>query len=287
MLYYNPIQSKDGTVYSLDMVRVNFDSGLDTKQLVSYINSLAVIDTNVDVKYYPSYQQFKYRHLWEVKDLTSDSPISWSLGLDLGRNADDKTKGFIEFNPNKCHQSEIFNRFLDTFNLLTTSGRELVRYDLAIDIPLARQYCKLVRKGKTGYEYKVKDDGVTEYLGQRNNHGRIKLYDKTVESKLDIPLTRLELTIAKGRTASEVFPTVWLYDSIQSGLCVPGIKDLSGTQRTLVRLIRNVENPNDYLRTLDGHTKQKIEPYLADRVLLLDNFSAFLVEQQALRYESP
>lgn len=284
MYYCNQIQSKNGVLYSLDMVRLNFDSGLDTKQLVSYLNSLAVINTECEVKYYPSYQQYKYRHMWEVKDLTAKESISWSIGLDLGRNADDKTKGYIEFNPNKCENSMLFSDFMKVFNLCTQSGRELVRYDLAIDIPLSRHLCKLIRKGKTNYEFKVKDDGVTEYLGQRNTHGRIKLYDKTVESKLDFPLTRLELTIGKGHKAFEIFPTVWLYiDSI-----IPDFKgvELSTTQLVLVKLLREAENPTEFLRLLDRHTKQKIEPYLADRVLFLDEFCAHIIEEQALRYES-
>lgn len=286
MQYHKQIESKDGTVYSLDMVRLNFDSGLDTKQLVGYINSIAIVNTSCEVIYYPSYQQFKYRHLWEIKDLSGNDSISWSLGLDLGRNADDKSKGFIEFNPNKCENSKLFKEFMQVFNLCTVAARELVRYDMAIDIPLTRSLCKLIRKGKCGYDWKVKDDGVTEYLGQRNNHGRIKLYDKTIESKLDVPLTRLELTISKEHSASEIFPTVWLYDSIQGDFKSEMLNSLSDSQIVLVKLLRSVENPNEYLRSLNRHTKQKIEPYLSDRVLLLDEFSAFLVKEQALGYET-
>lgn len=283
MYYFNDLKSSDGCIYSLDMVRLNFDLGTSKNEFVNYINHINAYDLSYTIKYWASFKQYQYRHLWNVAD--EDKDVSWTIGLDLGRDGTDSTKGYIEFNPNKCENSVPFKKFWQCFKAYTVS-RELVRYDLAIDIPKRRFLCKLIRTGKKNYEYIVKGDGVTEYSGVRNNNGFVKLYDKTIESDLNYDLTRLEITLDSTESVGNVFPTVWLYDEqiAISKLMVP--KDnLSSTQVVLCRLIRESSNPNEYLQELKYDLRKKIEPYLADKVLSLDNKLASVIKAQALAYQ--
>lgn len=279
MYYYNQIQSKFG-VYSLDMIRLNFDSGDSTGELSKYFNKLDAFDMRCRVDYYPSYSQYRYRHLWTVTDMTLD--VSWSVGLDLGVNTDSHTQGFVEFNPNKCMHSDLFTEFWTLFKEWTYCKRDLVRYDLAIDIPYRRDLCKIIRSDQRHYRFEI-ENGVTEYLGCRNRVGYTKLYDKTKESGLDYDLSRLEITLGRDDFASDYFPKVYLYDAQMK---IVDMGDLNTTQQALVMLLRAYDNPNAVLHRINFRLRKKLEPYLCDRVLILDSYSASLIRKQALNFES-
>lgn len=280
MLYFKSYVSKDNNcIYSLDMIRLNLDFGQYIEEFMSYIQHLADYDFSYEVLYYPSYKAYKYRHLWSVTATEDD--CSWSLGLDLGRSKEDVHLGFIEFNPNKCEQSKAFQKFWSTIRSQTVI-RTLVRYDMAIDIPLARSQCKLQKDGKKMYQLISKSDGVTEYLGRREHNGFVKLYDKTIESDLSYPLTRLELTLDKSCMPSDVFPTVNIYDA-QFGLDFDN--DLSANDKVFVALLRNTDDYMFYFKNLTYRYRKKIEPYLADKVLSLDVACSNSVRCLALSYE--
>ena len=70
-----------------------------------------------------------------------------------------------------------------------------------------------VRTLKDGRNYEAHISGaLTEYLGQRNKPGRVKVYDKTAEAGLDDPLTRVELTVDATWSAEKIMeqlPTVF------------------------------------------------------------------------------
>ena len=174
------------------MIRLNLDFGTNAERLTSYLQSIEDNDLRFQVDYYPSYKSYKYRHLWAIKIMDDDT--SFSLGLDLGRNNDDKHIGFIEFNPNKCQNNEVFNEFWDMVRFFSVT-RQLVRYDFAIDIPLRRGLVRLVKDGKKMYQLIEKDDGITEYQGVRSHGGFVKVYDKTKESDLDKDVTRVEINL--------------------------------------------------------------------------------------------
>lgn len=280
--YFKSYVDDVGQIYSLDMIRLNFDLGENVEAFVKFLTTFHLIEMALTVKHYPSFAQFKYRDMWDCIDEESDA--RWAIGLNLGRNADDKSKGFIEFNPNKCESSYLFQKFFYEFKSMTVT-RELVRYDLAIDIPLPRNLFRLIRDGNRLYDMKIKQYGVTEYLGVRSNDGFVKLYDKEAESKLNEDLTRLEITLAKGTSLSTVFPEVWVMDSQSSLRLDDGYYALSNTQRVLADLLRDCDNPNMYWQRLDGHTRKKIAPYVASKVLGYDKKCAVSVQLLAESYE--
>lgn len=100
-------------------------------------------------------------------------------------------RGFVEFNPNKCEKNG--KRFVQAMYSLGCIF-SLKRYDIAIDVPIARTKVRTIRD-KRKYEY-IASNGITEYLGQRNNPGRVKIYDKSAEHGFDEPVTRVELTVS-------------------------------------------------------------------------------------------
>ena len=115
----------------------------------------------------------------------------------------------LEFNPNKVSDNEVFkiiHKLLIKY--CRKSLNHIARFDLAIDIPVDRSRCFLVKdrrlyiERKHGVEY-------TQYLGSKSaSVGRVKLYNKTAEAKLDYPLTRLELTLDPETPYEKInFPT--------------------------------------------------------------------------------
>lgn len=114
-----------------------------------------------------------------------------------GKN--DAHAGFVEFNPNKCEELglEVIHKIQDF------KGKfKLKRFDLAVDFPYNRHNLRLI-KDKRRCEF-IASNSVTEYLGQRENPGRVKLYDKTAELKkagvldMNLLVSRVELTCDGG-----------------------------------------------------------------------------------------
>lgn len=73
---------------------------------------------------------------------------------------------------------------------------EIVRYDVAFDFPVERDAVTLIPNDRQSYKlFREKTKGTTEYQGERSTHAAMKLYDKTKESDLPVPVTRCELTV--------------------------------------------------------------------------------------------
>lgn len=295
--YFKSFPDSQGNIYSLDMIRLNIDFGHDSpgalingetygkrenlKEFMNYMRYLNEIDARYEIKYYPNFSQFKYRHLWNVSSPIDDG-VSLSIGLDLGGSNEARHKGFIEFNPNKCENSAILHEFIGKVLALSVHT-DLVRFDLAIDIPIDRNLVRLVREGRKHYQYIDSGNGLTEYLGQRNTSGFVKLYDKTKESNLEEQtLTRLEMTIDSKTDIEKVFPVVRINDA---QLKLPVDQDLTETDKVLVALLRKEANQQFYLSQLGWRKRKKLEPYLADRVLTLDKQLAYKVKTLADYYE--
>lgn len=279
MRYYKSFTDDNGYIYSLDMVRLNFDLGNNTESFTKYLEKLSSYDLAVDVKYFPSFQSFKYRHLWQVS-VPADA-VSFSIGLDFTGTSDSKNKGFLEFNPNKCELSNKFAEIRKTlFSFFVTT--DVIRFDCAIDLPLERRNVKLIKEKGKNYQFISKDDGVTEYLGVRSNHGFVKVYDKTMEAGLAYPCTRVEITIDAKKDFNKVFPKVWLYDQNYKLVLDDS---LSSTQKAFVYCLRQTDNPNWILGTLRYELKKKIEPYLYDKVLLPQSSLLLSVKMLALSYQ--
>lgn len=150
-----------------------------------------------------------YRNMFSFFFEREDTSVVVGLAHVNGQGKTEKGRGFIEFNPNKVGKEGVA-----LINHLKKSGARfsLVRFDLAIDFPICRDTLRLVKdKRKYGCEI---SSSMTEYLGQRNKAGRVKVYDKRVESQLDYDCSRVELTCDGKWTVEQILnhlPIVFHY----------------------------------------------------------------------------
>ena len=86
---------------------------------------------------------------------------------------------------------------------------------MQVDIPIDRMSVFLVKDARAYFERRHGRE-LTQYLGPRSAHGRVKLYNKQLESKLSYPLTRLEMTLDPAVEYKKInFPTVYYLDNLQ------------------------------------------------------------------------
>lgn len=200
---------------------------------------------------------FRYQTLFRI----SDGRAFW-LGQGLNSNGVLIERYRLDFNPNKVANDPNFQLIL---NYLVRNSRasmcRIARFDLAVDIPVDRAKCFLIKdrrlyiERRHGVEY-------TQYLGSKSSTvGRVKLYNKTAEAKLDYPLTRLELTLDPATPYEKVnFPTVYHLNS--SEMDDDRIKATDTETFILNALLQGYGKLND----LGRKTRAKIETLMKNYV---------------------
>ena len=182
--------TKDNITYSIDMLR------LTTRCTYNIFTELefrfdTVWQKYVKLKYNSTrLSEFNYNYNIEVEE--------GSFWFGFLHNSERKSQSdvaeynfTIEFNPNKIQMNKILLHILYLF-----SEWKIKSYDLAMDIPVnilnivgyEKGNRKDIRVISSGYDNK------TIYIGKGNN--RIKIYNKKIESNLDIngDLTRIEIS---------------------------------------------------------------------------------------------
>lgn len=197
-------------------------------------------------------EQFSFR----MEDGTS----FW-LGVALNGKTTDWHRCRLEFNPNKVATSAVFWTVLDIFRKHTREvSRYVNRFDLAVDIPVERQWCFLVKDSRLYLERRHGQE-YTQYLGAKASQvGRVKLYNKQLEAGLDYPLTRLELTLNPHEPYEDVrFPTVYTINTTEIG----DEMKITDTERFILgALLQGYGSLND----LGRKTRTKIQKLMADYV---------------------
>ena len=168
--------------------------------------------------------------------LRLDEERSFWIGQGLIGNGTLLDRIRLDFNPNKIGDDL---NFVIIREFLVRNSREnlrrISRFDLAIDIPVDRSKCFLVKdrrlyiERRHGVEY-------TQYLGAKSSKvGRVKFYNKSAQAKLADPLSRLELTLAADTPYEDLnFPEVYVLDD--QTLALDGVK-LSATDRFILNAI--------------------------------------------------
>lgn len=190
MNYYHPVK-EDNLIYSIDNIRANFyldKTKLD--DLSRWISNASHLRS-----YAECFTQFRYKNL---STMTYSTEGSMTMGIGFnGLSEDireDMYKGYLDFNPNKVAD---YVQFWEDYTFIKSCCKvfDVVRIDLAIDIPVKRSLM-IIEKNKKHYGISAySNENKTEYLGHRSTVGFVKLYNKTIEAKLEYDLTRLELTI--------------------------------------------------------------------------------------------
>lgn len=264
--YYDKILLDNDIVMSCDMLRLSFSmiESIQSK-FNQYINMYEMKHSNIKVKYYNSLQLFQFRNIVQIQNLIDGTSFAMGLGFNSATNQG-KTTCFIEFNPNKTMPNYLVNPFLD-FIKSHCHNIDVVRYDIAFDIPLPRELFALVkdrRKYKKIYSLELNNKNMsdfTEYLGVRQNNGYVKLYNKQIESNLDSALTRLEITLDKLDYTNLIteMPVLNIFTYNQSNY-----NTLNDTERVLLTLLLNSDNTIQYLNSLGRYMKDKLQPFIAD-----------------------
>ena len=194
--YFKPATDENAYIYSCDNVRVEFVlNKADESAIQRVIEQLCdPFRGHHDVVVYPPrLNDFTWRNMFTLK---YDSDASCTVGIGWnGIERDDMFKGFVDFNPNKVAHYASFFEDLAVLKCATRPlGWIIKRVDIAVDIHTPREKVFL-SKDHRKYESSVLSlSNRTEYLGVRNSVGRVKIYNKSIESSLGYPLTRIEVT---------------------------------------------------------------------------------------------
>lgn len=282
MRYFEEVyDSKSGITYSCDMVRFSIEARKDcTERFANRFNA----DSRLDVNMRPiSYAPFKYRQLLTVD--VGESAVTIGMGFNGCGGADERLRGFVEFNPNKVFP-EWRNEFIDICGWCV--GVECTRLDVAIDIPTERENVSLIKDNRLYKCVKASASDFTEYLGRHNNGGFVKLYNKSLEQKLRYPLTRLEITTEPNvNEFKKHIPQVVISGLEQIDIARADMSELSQNDRVTVALLNtlDLEERSRWLQRYTYRHRQKIERYvLAENRLQINTSCVRQVIDGVLNY---
>lgn len=282
MRYYEEVvDNKTSYIYSCDMVRYNIEVRKDCAEKFSQRFSN---DTRLDVKVFPiDYRPFKYRQMLTVT--VGESSVSIAVGFNGFGSTDERLRGYIEFNPNKCFP-EWKHEFLDIVGWCNKV--EVARVDLALDFPVDRLSCSLVKDGRL-YEYQQKAvDDFTEYLGRRNTVGRVKLYNKAKEQNLNYPLSRLEITTECDiKEFAKHVPEVIISDVEQVDFEHADLSDLTQNERVYISVLNRLPLAERVaiLKKFTYRHRRKIEKYvMAENRLQINKSCVRVVFENVEKY---
>lgn len=212
--YKNPIESKNRFILSIDNIVLDLylSNQLHREQFMELLEQLPMKYV-ADVQHWTSFRIGTYREQFSIK---MPNNTSFWIGAALNLAKTSWGKVHIEFNPNKAADSEVFQEVFGFLKSHTRPMHRIVRrFDLAIDLPIERMSVFLVKDARAYFERRHGRE-LTQYLGPRSAHGRVKLYNKQLESKLSYPLTRLEMTLDPAVEYGKInFPTVYYLDNFQ------------------------------------------------------------------------
>lgn len=251
--YHNEIHTNDNLVLSIDNVVLDLYISLPQARdnLMALMGSLPVVNA-VNVVHWNSYRPGTFREQFSIQ--MQDHTSFW-LGAVLNGRTPEWGRCRLDFNPNKVAGHEVFQKVLQ-FLIENTRPihRNIKRFDLAVDIPANRFDCFLVKDSRA-YSERRHGQEWTQYLGSKSSTvGRVKLYNKQIESKLSDPLTRLEITLDPTLPFNAIhWPTVYVLDKPQ--LCFAELSATDTERFILNALLQGYGSLND----LGRKTRMKIE----------------------------
>lgn len=257
--YYHPIKKTNITL-SIDNIVLDASVSGPNKaeMLMNSVNKLHLASESVDVVHWNGTKPGTFREQFSIR---MNNDTSFWLGVGLNGKAAQGNRCRMEFNPNKVAGSSIFWTALDLFRENTRDVlRRVNRFDLAIDLPVDRQRCFLVKDARMYIERRHGRE-FTQYLGAKSSCvGRVKLYNKQLEAGLDYPLTRLELTLNPHEPYEDVrFPTVYTINTTEIG----DVMKITDTERFILgALLQGYGSLND----LGRKTRTKMQKLMADYV---------------------
>lgn len=273
--YWITKEDENGNLYSCDMIRMNLNFGKDhLNNLHDYLEQRSYYQKYK--KTYTNIKQYTYRYMHTI----SCENESFMLAYGFNGNNSIEPRGVIEFNPNKLSSIPEFQR-LYSMIIGYVHDITIVRYDLAIDLPLNRQYVSMPKQGNLIYKTTL-SDSYTESLGRHNNNGFTKVYDKKKEAKLNKDITRIEITLNRDAKAIEEIPRIYIKE-YQIALRLKN--ELSQNDSVFLQLLEDVEDPFFYMKKLTSRKRQKFLPYLSRKEFVLDSNCAEYIRRCVINIE--
>lgn len=258
---YNKIVEDNNMTYSIDNLRLKtYITYPKFKELEFMINSVYKERIN---KFWVSdkKQCFHYNYAMEFDECNFYFAFMHN-NESVNYNRSDIEYNFtIDFNPNKVKDNKLVMFLLDSFN-----NWYLKSVDFAIDIPvnildllidiLGKRKCQTISYGK---------DNLTYYLGKGD--GRVKIYNKKIESNLNIVgyLTRVEITkefddfpicyLKRFKIDEFIFPHICLNQYVFS------FSDYTTRDKTLMATLYAVQSGYP-LKDLSRNYREKIKELL-------------------------
>ena len=241
--------------YTLDMLTIDFKvSAYGVQKIFDLLMAPGYDNRYGQFNYWASPVVSKFKHNFSF-EVSKEERYFMGVQANWMTPSQYNTYVRLEFNPAKlfaCLEFFELHRRL----IAAAIHVDVKKFDLAIDIPVPREDCFIFKDQRKEITYKISESNKTTYLGQRGDHGNVKLYNKQLESDLPYPLTRLEITMDYEHILEldfqSVFPKVLFFDSGQIVL-----DDTSYSSVDRVLLLACLEHP-DYLSMLKYDRRKKI-----------------------------
>lgn len=262
-----PVRSGTGDTYSIDKLLLDFKLRYRSggEWAADFLAFLAD-DRWVYFDHWTTSRIGTFREQFSVD--CGDGSSFW-VGIGLNDGTGKVTNRVrLEFNPNKAVETYVFTHVFNRLRSLAVGPPGIVRFDLAVDFPVLRSDCWLLKDRRTYEEFRRSEEDRTQYLGERNKHGRCKLYNKALESKLNYPLSRLEITIGGDFLEYEQVLAIWPQVMIRNDLqMVFDGEKISDTDRVLLKCL--IMCP-DLVEELGRTKKEKIRRILGGYTRFLE-----------------
>ena len=213
MLFYNNPMIYNGLTISVD--NIVLDVSIVRPELIELLELMIQNIASGSKATVVSWESRKPGTFRRQVSVRIDDDRSFWLGIGLVGNGVLEDRCRLDFNPNKVANDANF-QLIHQFLIRNSREvcRKIPRFDLAVDIPVERNRCFLV-KDRRMYIERRHGSEFTQYLGSKSSTvGRVKLYNKAIEADLNYPLTRLELTLDPTLDYEKIsVPTVYYIDS--------------------------------------------------------------------------
>lgn len=260
MRYANEIIDSYGYAHSIDMVTIDYLLKCSYKSAEKMLLELFGDSAGRSLDNVPN---FKYEY---YVDMIWMDGIRFHLGKYSDYDKDTKKWHTLDMlrlkvNPNKHVGTDLLGKVVKWLNEYACDG-VLVRYDYAIDIECADSDIFVVGSRKDPGLYRG-----TRYFGRRHKHGYLKIYDKSLEQKLQHNLMRIEYTFVHNMPI--VFDNIVVKRSTEP---LEGAQSLSSNNRLVVDMLTEIKalggQIEPYIGRMNYRTWKKIEPYVMDGVRL-------------------
>ena len=275
----------ENLVASIDSLRIKFEYSateydFEKRQTVNTVDHILEWldsvqfwqDNQIDTEaYHSDFKLGNYRHTLIFKEKGGAS-----FAILAGRFCCESSKKQIapeivlDVNPNKV-TTDLWH-YVARILLAKAYKVSLQRFDLALDLPINRNLLHMSPRSRSKYtridstldQEIIKGFSRTEYQGNRQKHGAVKLYDKSYEIRIDNPsiaefdCSRIEITIVpqKYKGLSPLLPDVYSDAPLQLS------DEFENLEFCVKAMILHPDLIPIYRKTVSRHTFYKYKPYI-------------------------